>query len=73
MKNRIKELLLLASLAIFFSCSGGADNSSDTSGAESPDPVTEMDKSRYNLNPADEMLHEMQDSTVRDTLDTLGD
>ena len=47
---------------IFLACSGGDDRSStkDTDSI-TPGPVTEMDRSRYNLNEPDELLHEMQD------------
>lgn len=59
--------------ALFFSCSGGTNDSSDVDAdtEASPGPVSEMDRSRYNLNEPDEMLHEMQDSVGMGT-DTAG-
>jgi len=65
MKKGIQLIIILAATGMFFSCSGG--NNSSESDKEPPGPVTEMDRSRYNLNAPDEMLQEMQDSTARDT------
>ncbi|MBD1421821.1 hypothetical protein [Sphingobacterium chuzhouense] len=63
MMNKIKYIVALMATALFFSCSGGNSNSSDVdTDTVSPGPVSEMDRSRYNLNQPDEMLHEMQDS-----------
>lgn len=72
MMNNIKYILTLMSAALFFSCSGGNSNSSDIdTDTITPGPVSEMDRSRYNLNEPDEMLHEMQDSVGMGT-DTSG-
>ncbi|TYR31233.1 hypothetical protein FXV77_21295 [Sphingobacterium phlebotomi] len=71
MINNRKYIAALMAITLFFSCSGGSDNSSDTDTVASPGPVSEMDRSRYNLNEPDEMLHEMQDSVGMGT-DTSG-
>ncbi|HLT86533.1 MAG TPA: hypothetical protein VKZ57_03025 [Sphingobacterium sp.] len=63
MINNIKYIVALMAIALSFSCSGGNSNSSDIdTDTISPGPVSEMDRSRYNLNESDEMLHEMHDS-----------
>lgn len=63
MINNIKYLAASLVLVLTFSCSGGNNDTSDIdTDTISPGPVSEMDRSRYNLNEPDEMLHEMQDS-----------
>lgn len=62
----IKKIAILVAVLALFSCSGSSNTSSDPE-KEPPGPVTEMDRSRYNLNAPDEMLQEMQDSTAMDT------
>ncbi|PRD56896.1 hypothetical protein [Sphingobacterium gobiense] len=63
MINTIKYIAALVVATLFFSCSSGNRNSSDIdTDTVFPGPVSEMDRSRYNLNEPDEMLHEMQDS-----------
>lgn len=66
MKGMI-QIAILAMTTMLFSCSGANDNSSDADNVESPGAVDEADRSRYNLNAPDEMMLEMQDSTVVDT------
>lgn len=67
----IKKIAVMAAIGVLFSCSGGSNTSSDPE-KQPPGPVTEMDKSRYNLNAPDEMLQEMQDSTAIDTTENGG-
>ncbi|PRD48664.1 hypothetical protein [Sphingobacterium haloxyli] len=63
MSNAIKYIVALIVVSLSFSCSSGDRNSSDIdTDTVFPGPVSEMDRSRYNLNEPDEMLHEMQDS-----------
>ncbi|MBD1432637.1 hypothetical protein H8B06_07370 [Sphingobacterium sp. DN00404] len=62
MIKTIKYSITFLAAALFFSCSGGNGSSTDTDTVPTPGPVGEMDRSRYNLNEPDEMLHEMQDS-----------
>lgn len=77
--NNIKYIMVLMTTALFFSCSGGNSNSSDVdTDTVSPGPVSEMDRSRYNLNEPDEILHEMQDSAeigtgIRDSTENKAD
>lgn len=67
MMKGIIQITILVMASMLFSCSGGNDNSSEADKVESPGPVNEGDRSRYNLNAPDEMMLEMQDSTAADT------
>lgn len=56
-------------VSCLLSCASGNRNETDLDADTlSPGPITEMDKSRYNLNETDEMLHDSQDSVAADTL-----
>lgn len=73
MIKTIKYSIIFLALAMFSACSGGNGSSANVdTDTISPGPVSEMDKSRYNLNEPDEMVHEMQDS-VNTEIDTLVD
>ncbi len=73
MIKTIKYSIIFLALAMFSSCSGGNGSSTDVdTDTVSPGPVSEMDRSRYNLNEPDEMVHEMQDSVATE-IDTLID
>lgn len=50
----------------------GCGNTS-TDQTEKPGPVTESDKSRYNLNPTDELRYGTLDSANQDSTDTVTD
>ncbi len=62
--------VLFASLpSLLWSCGGGNSESSSADSVETtPGPVSEMDKSRYNLNSTDEPLYGTTDTLKQDSL-----
>lgn len=69
MFNTLKYFMISLAVSCLLSCaSGNSDDTDLDADTLSPGPITEMDKSRYNLNETDEMLHDSQDSVVADTL-----
>lgn len=62
--------VLFASLPILlWSCGGGNSDSNAADSVEAtPGPVSEMDKSRYNLNSTDEPLYGTTDTLKQDSL-----
>lgn len=72
MINGVKKLALVATTVALFSCGGRSDNTADNDTVSSPGEVDESDRVRYNINAPDEMIHEMQDTTVADTPGAAG-
>src|SRR5690606_20584190 len=69
MFNPLKYFMIPLAVSCLLSCASGNRNETDLDADTlSPGPITEMDKSRYNLNETDEMLHDSQDSVAADTL-----
>ncbi len=68
--NKINSyfLITITSVILMTGCKGPQQ---DTSGK--PGPVTESDKSRYNLNPTDELRYGTLDSANQDSTDTSRD
>ncbi|MFD2594949.1 hypothetical protein [Sphingobacterium griseoflavum] len=62
---------LLASLPLLlWSCGNGNSDTDTADSVESmPGPVSEMDKSRYNLNSTDEPLYGTTDTLKQDSLE----
>lgn len=69
MKKRSSYFLITITSVIWLTGCKGPQK--DTSGT--PGPVTESDKSRYNLNPTDELRYGTLDSTNQDSTDSLKD
>ncbi len=69
MKKRSSYFLIAITSVIWLTGCKGPQK--DTNGT--PGPVTESDKSRYNLNPTDELRYGTLDSTNQDSTDTLKD
>lgn len=69
MFNPLKYFMIPLAASFLVSCaSGNGDTTEVNTDTLSPGPITEMDKSRYNLNESDELLHDSQDSVSQDTL-----
>ncbi|WDF70153.1 hypothetical protein PQ465_07185 [Sphingobacterium oryzagri] len=65
--KKLALLFVLGAPLYFSSC--GNDTEKKVEGEEStPGPVTEMDKSRYNLNSTDEPLYGTTDTLKQDSL-----
>ncbi|TDQ80003.1 hypothetical protein [Sphingobacterium yanglingense] len=52
---------------------GCRSSTKEVSGKSGPGPVTESDKSRYNLNPTDELRYGTLDSANLDSMDAQQD
>lgn len=65
----MKNLSILFSifLLIIIGC-GQSNNDSQDNEVNSPGPITQSDKNRYNLNPNDELNYGSMDSVIRDSL-----
>ncbi|TCV10190.1 hypothetical protein EDC17_103635 [Sphingobacterium alimentarium] len=66
------KTLKITLIAVVFGLIGcGQSNSegtSDTTDPNTPGPVTEMDRDRYNLNPNDEVVYGSIDSVLQDSI-----
>ncbi|TDS12201.1 hypothetical protein [Sphingobacterium paludis] len=68
----MKKMFLtgLAVLPFFmFSCGGNDEKKATDTDESTPGPVSEMDKSRYNLNSTDEPLYGTTDTLKQDSLE----
>ncbi len=62
-------VLFASLLLLLWSCGGGSSDSNAADTVETtPGPVSEMDKSRYNLNSTDEPLYGTTDTLKQDSL-----
>ena len=52
-----------------FSCGGNEEKKASETEESTPGPVSEMDKSRYNLNSTDEPLYGTTDTLKQDSLE----
>jgi hypothetical protein len=60
--------LLFSTLMLIVIGCGQSNNDSQDNEMNSPGPITESDKNRYNLNPNDEIIYGSMDSVMRDSL-----
>lgn len=70
---QITLLGLVFGLIIGCGQSNNTEGTSDITDPNTPGPVTEMDKDRYNLNPNDEVVYGSMDSMLQDStrIDTI--
>jgi ABC-type Fe3+-citrate transport system substrate-binding protein len=70
---KTSSILLITFLLIVIGC-GQTNNESQENDTNSPGPVTESDKQRYNLNSNDELIYGSTDTLNQDSLraDSLG-
>lgn len=64
----MKNVSVLITLLLLLVIGCGQSNKSQDNEVNSPGPVTESDKNRYNLNPNDELNYGSMDSVMRDSL-----
>lgn len=71
MKHQMKVVAtLFLSIIMFMACQSGGKEETTTD-ESTPGPVSDMDKSRYNLNAADEILYGTTDTLKKDSLEAV--